>query len=188
MLTWLIKNWGLLLEIFVPLGIGGTILRIIFSRPKRVFGEAHLKAENGQVEDICWEIPVQNLRRYGWFGYFFKRNEAIECRVKIEFIMDDDFLYGPVEPWKASPIGKNLAADSEPHYFPLVATTFDGDIYFPNTQMSTNSKIPPYKIPSDSSIIAYIEVDSRIKPVAKSWWIVDVGPNTFTPSEVERID
>ena len=159
----------------------------LFCKPKVIFGDSYIECKSRQREVIVWYIPVINLRRYGWPGYFWKRSEAIECRVRIEFIMDSNLLYRFAEPWADLPIGKSIPADSFPNGFPIASADWDGNIYLPGTPISTNSPIPPYKIPKQSHIIANIQVTSKKKIIAESKWSMDTNSDFCTPIILRRL-
>ena len=137
------------------------MLKWLLSKPKIIFGDSYAEGVSGQHEMMFWYIPVVNLRRYGKLGYFFKRNEAIECCVKIEFFMNNKLLYRFAEPWNGFPIGKTLLANSSPYPFPIASLDWGSNISLPGTPISTNSPIPPYKIPKQAHIIACVQVTSR---------------------------
>ena len=163
------------------------MLRLLLSKPKVIFGDSYTQGVSGQEQMLFWYIPVINLRRYGWLGNFFKRNEAIECRVKIEFTMDGKLLYRWVEPWEDSPIGKTLPADSSHNDFPIVSLDWNDNISLPNSHLSTNSNTPPYKIPKQAHIIANIQVTSRKKCIASSQWSIDIDTPSLSPVILRRI-
>ena len=179
----------------ILLSVVVTMFKWLFSKPKIVFGDPYYKAEDGQVENICWEIPVKNLRRYGLWGYLVQRREAVECHIRIEFIMNGKVL-GYAYPWgetipipgaKAT-IGKTLPANSQPDYFPIVAmTSFCRAVYFPNTLLSTDPVSPTLKIPDEADVVANIEVISRGIRMAKSKWLIKVRQGTSNPMEIKRI-
>lgn len=164
------------------------MLKILFSKPKVIFGGVNIVAAEEEGQLLAWCIPVINLRRYGLLGYFFKRNEAIECRVKVKFSMGNKLLYNFAEHWADSPIGRNLPADSSHHYIPLISKNSRGDnASLVGTPISTNSNIPPYKLPTSTQITADLEVISRKKVIARSRWLIDINLGSIDSIKVSRL-
>jgi hypothetical protein len=193
MCEWITTHWGLLAgSIGAPLFLAGvvTVLRIIFSKPKIVFGDPHIHGEPEEGQVFTWYIPVINQRRYGILGDFFKRREAIECCVKVKFMRGGKLLFNYAEHWATPPPGKTLPADSSHNNFPLVSLKRDGHVYLVGTPVSTASR-PPCRIYCQDCIIAEVQVISRGKCIGskKCYIEVDINSNRVSPLlNVRQVD
>lgn len=163
------------------------MIRCLFSKPKVIFGDSHMQGATEEGQKISCYIPVRNLRRYGWLGWLFKRNDAIECRIKIEFIMDNKLLYKFVEPWADLPVGKTIPADSSYNDFLIASIGWDGHISL-SGKLGTNASLERYRIPKKAHIIANIKVTSREKVIAKCKWAINIRYKSIDPLQVIRIE
>jgi len=177
----------------LSLGVGGLIAFFIIDfnskKPKVEFGEPYLGT--GLDSDFCWYIQVQNLKNNRWWSPIFKQREAaIDCRVKVRFTkVDGKLIYNYALWWDNSLIGETLEVGSKPHEFPLAFEDAKREIHLAGTPITTGSSpIPNYRLPFPIDVIAYVELSSKKKVIAKSKWLIEVKHSQFTPINVKRLE
>ena len=190
MACWLYANWQLILEIIVPFGVAGMLLKIFLSKPKVVFCEARIGSGYEESHSICWYVPIMNLRRDNWLRHFCQREAAVDCRVKVRFTkVDGELIYNYALWWNDSLIGETLEVNSKPREFPLAFEDNEREVYLAGTPITTaSSPIPNYRIPFPIDVLAYVELSSKKKVIAKSKWLIEIKHSYFTPVNVKRLE
>lgn len=188
MAYWLYSNWPLLLEIIVPFGVLGMLLKLFLSKPKITFVRAYLGGAYEENQSICWYIQLMNLRRDNALRHFVQREAATDCRIKVRFSLPNgELIYNYALWWDDSPVGKSLQPGSL-HEFPLAFENNQGEIHLAGTPVATNSRVPPHRIPSPVDIVADVEILSKKKAIAKSKWLIEVKKSRWTPVNVRRLE
>ncbi len=170
---------------FFALGVAGLIAFFIID-----FNSRKPKIGFGLDSDFCWYIRVQNLRNDRWWGHIFKREAAVDCRVKVRFTkVDGKLIYNYALWWDDSPVGETLEVGSKPHEFPLVFEDAKREIHLAGTPITTASSAnPPYRLAFPIDVLAYVELSSKKKLIAKSKWLIEVKHSQFTPINVKRLE
>jgi len=190
MVIWLCNNWPLLLEILIPFGVAGMLLRILLSKPKVIFCKVRMGDGYGAGQQRCWYVPVMNLRRNNLLRHLRQREDAVDCRVKVKFTkLDNELIYNCALWWNSSPIGETLKAGSKPCEFPLAYEGLEGEIYLAGTPITTGSSpIPSYRIPFPIDVLALVELSSKKRVIAKSKWLLEIKHSRFTLVNVKRLE
>jgi len=151
------------------------ILRIILSKPKLIFGGVRLGAGKDENWIFGYYIPLLSLRRDSWLRHFYKREDIVECSVKVNFFtIQGQILYKYAE-WQLN----TLSPNSLPNEFPLIYISQRKEIALAGTPMETNATLPPYRVPIGEDIIADVKVFSINKPIKKSRWLIYQENNDY---------
>lgn len=137
-------------------------------------------------------MRIANQRLEGWMAHNCQRDVAYECKVESVFSINDKFFVNTIY---FEPDGVILCPDSLFKEFPIVTLTeIMGDeqhqnVYLDNARASTDSPIPPLKIPKKIRIIAGISVISpSIRKPSKSTWCIDIDIDSSIPKlELTRV-
>ncbi len=153
------------------------ILRIILAKPKLVFNEVRLGAGLDTDWIFGYYISLKSLRRDSWLRHFYRREDIVQCYIKVKFTVEGQILYRYAEHWNDTPVGGTLHPDSNPHEFPLVYRNQRKDIALAGTPMATNAVLPPHRIPIGKEIIAHVKVFSKGKIITRSKWLIRQKPD-----------
>lgn len=145
--------------------------------PKIIFGEPRFGLKDGE-NAMSWYIRLANQRLEGWMAHNCQRDVAHECKVEAEFNIDGKLLVNTIY---FEPDGITLNPDSLFAEFPIATLTkivggeHQQNVYLDNTSASTDTPIPPLRIPKKTQILTDIAVISpSIKKPSKSKWRIDV--------------
>ena len=178
---------------FFVLGVFGLIAFFIMDfkskKPKIEFGKLGIGTGFGD-NFSSWYIPIRNKRLDGWRSYICKRSEVVECQVQVRFMIGDKVLANAIW-WNDLPVSKTLLADSNWHNIPLVhETDASGELLLlAGTSAATSkSNIPPHIVPTETDIMAIVQITSRGEPKGESKWRIYLAPLGLIKVTINRVD